>query len=55
VALRLAKQAVGLGLELDLHSGLRLEAACYAQVGGMGGCPPGWATAQLDKLFGRPR
>lgn len=34
VALRMAKQAISLGAELDLHSGLQLEGACYAQVGG---------------------
>jgi methylglutaconyl-CoA hydratase len=32
IALRLAKQAVGQGMELDLAAGLALEAACYAQV-----------------------
>ena len=32
MALRMAKQAVNLGLELDLHSGMKLEEACYAQV-----------------------
>lgn len=32
VALRLAKQAISLGLEVDLHSGMKLEEACYAQV-----------------------
>ena len=32
VALRLAKQAVNRGLELNLRSGLALEQACYAQV-----------------------
>ena len=32
VALRMAKQAVNRGLELDLSSGLALEQACYAQV-----------------------
>ena len=34
LALRLAKQAISLGAELDLGSGLKLEEACYAQVGG---------------------
>jgi len=33
VALRLAKAAISLGSELDLVSGLRVEEACYAQVG----------------------
>lgn len=33
VALRLAKAAISLGSELDLASGLRVEEACYAQVG----------------------
>ena len=33
VALRMAKQAVNFGMELDLHSGMKLEEACYAQVG----------------------
>ncbi|KAL4853751.1 Methylglutaconyl-CoA hydratase [Chlorella vulgaris] len=32
VALRLAKQAISLGLEVDLHSGMKMEEACYAQV-----------------------
>jgi methylglutaconyl-CoA hydratase len=32
LALRLAKQAISLGAELDLGSGLKLEEACYAQV-----------------------
>ncbi len=32
LAVRLAKQAVDRGLELDLASGLALEEACYAQV-----------------------
>ena len=32
IALRLAKQAVNQGLELDLTAGLALERACYAQV-----------------------
>ncbi|NWJ40423.1 MAG: enoyl-CoA hydratase/isomerase family protein [Geothrix sp.] len=32
VALRMAKQAVSQGLDLDLASGLALEEACYAQV-----------------------
>jgi len=32
VALRMAKQAVSRGLELDRDSGLALEQACYAQV-----------------------
>lgn len=26
-------QAISLGAELDLHSGLQVEEACYAQVG----------------------
>lgn len=30
--MRLAKQAISLGGELDLNSGLKLEEACYAQV-----------------------
>jgi methylglutaconyl-CoA hydratase len=34
VALRLAKQAISLGVELDLSSAMQLEEACYAQVGG---------------------
>ena len=33
IALRLAKQAVNLGMGLDLHSGLKVEEAYYAQVG----------------------
>ena len=33
LALQLAKQAISLGAELDLASGLRVEEACYAQVG----------------------
>lgn len=32
LALRMAKQAVNLGLDMDLHSGMKLEEACYAQV-----------------------
>ena len=32
IALRVAKQAVGQGVELDLVAGLALEEACYAQV-----------------------
>lgn len=32
VALRMAKQAIGLGMEVDLSSGLLVEEACYAQV-----------------------
>jgi methylglutaconyl-CoA hydratase len=32
IALRLAKQAVGQGVELELAAGLALEQACYAQV-----------------------
>ncbi|KAL6777387.1 hypothetical protein ACKKBF_B21305 [Auxenochlorella protothecoides x Auxenochlorella symbiontica] len=32
VALRMAKQAIGLGMEVDLASGLLVEEACYAQV-----------------------
>lgn len=32
VALRLAKQAISLGMELDLSSAMQLEQACYAQV-----------------------
>jgi methylglutaconyl-CoA hydratase len=32
IALRMAKQAVNHGMELDLASGLALEQACYAQV-----------------------
>lgn len=32
IALRMAKQAVNQGLELDLAAGLTLEQACYAQV-----------------------
>jgi len=32
IALRMAKQAVGQGMELDLAAGLALEEACYAQI-----------------------
>jgi len=32
IALRMAKQAVGQGMEMDLAAGLALEEACYAQV-----------------------
>jgi len=32
IALRMAKQAVGQGMELDLTAGLALEEACYAQI-----------------------
>ena len=32
VALRMAKAAIGLGSEVDLATGLRVEEACYAQV-----------------------
>lgn len=32
IALRMAKQAVGQGMELDLNAGLALEEACYAQI-----------------------
>ncbi|KAL1494185.1 hypothetical protein ABEB36_009824 [Hypothenemus hampei] len=32
VAVRLAKQAINRGIEVDLHSGLSIEEACYAQV-----------------------
>jgi enoyl-CoA hydratase/carnithine racemase len=33
VALRMAKTAVSMGLDVDMGSGMRLEEACYAQVG----------------------
>lgn len=32
MALRMAKQAIAGGTEVDLANGLRLEEACYAQV-----------------------
>jgi methylglutaconyl-CoA hydratase len=32
VALRLAKAAISMGLDVDQASGMRLEEACYAQV-----------------------
>lgn len=46
VALRLAKAAISLGSELDLSSGLRVEEACYAQVGPQGCCSNGWEAAE---------
>ncbi len=41
IALRLAKQAINHGLEVDLGTGLRLEEAYYAQVWHRG-CAAGW-------------
>ena len=32
IALRMAKQAINKGVEVDLASGLAFEQACYAQV-----------------------
>jgi len=32
IALRMAKQAINCGVEVDLTSGLAFEQACYAQV-----------------------
>ena len=32
IALRMAKQAINRGIEVDLSSGLAFEQACYAQV-----------------------
>lgn len=46
LALRLAKQAISLGAELDLSSGLKLEEACYAQVG-RGGAMRVWCVVSV--------
>lgn len=32
IALRMAKSAVNYGIETDVHTGLKIEEACYAQV-----------------------
>lgn len=34
VALRMAKAAINMGLDVDMGSGMKIEEACYAQVCG---------------------